>query len=109
MYELIARKETDINKQLFKDYFGFQMSTAMLKSLHQLDNTEKNKESVSMIKSRLSDLKEETKNMSKEEKEIENIDGLIDIVEKILEFNKKKKKKEKKRIWSKNFNTKPNA
>ena len=57
-----------------------------------------------MIKSRLSDLKEETKNMSKEEKEIENIEGLIDIVEKILEFNNKKK-----RIWSKNFNTKPNA
>ena len=95
MYELIVRKETNINNKLFKDYFGFQMPTAMLKSLHKLDNTEKNKELVSMIKSRLSDLKEKTENMSKKEKEIENIDKLIEIVEKITEFNKKTPKKQK--------------
>ena len=79
----------------------------MLKSLHKLDNTEKNKQLVSVIKSGLSDLKEETKNMSKEEKENENIDGIIDIVEKIHNFNEKKQKN--KSIWLKNFNTKPNA
>ena len=58
-----------------------------------------------MIKDRLNDLKEETNYMSKEEKELQNIDKLIDIVEEILKF------KEKKPTWrrSKNFNTKPNA
>ena len=41
-----------------------------------------------MIKSGLSDLKKEIENMSKKEKEIEKPNEIIDIVEKILEFNK---------------------
>ena len=42
-----------------------------------------------MIKDRLNDLKEETNYMSKEEKELQNIDKLIDIVEEILKFKEK--------------------
>ena len=41
IYGLITRKETGIDRELFKNYFGFQILTAMLKSLHKLDNTEK--------------------------------------------------------------------
>ena len=60
----------------------------MLKTLYNLNNEEKNSLLVNAIKSGLSDLKEETENISKEEKKIENIDGIIDVVEKILEFSR---------------------
>ena len=88
MYELIIRKETDINRKLLEHYFDFQVPSAMLKTLYNLNDETKNNLLVNKIKSELSDLKEETENISKEEKEIENIDGTVDIVEKILEFNK---------------------
>ena len=41
-----------------------------------------------MIKSGLSNLKNEIKNMGEEEKETEKPNEIIDVVEKILEFNK---------------------
>ena len=90
--EFIAKKETDINMELFKNYFDFRKPTIMLN-----DRT-KNNRLVNRIKKKLSDLKKETENMSKEEKEIENIDRLIDIVEKILEFNTKKTRTRRKRL-----------
>ena len=43
-----------------------------------------------MINSGLKDLKEEIKKMSKEEKEIEEPDMIVEIVEEILKFNKQK-------------------
>ena len=60
----------------------------MLKTVYNLNNEEENSLLVNAIKSGLSDLKEETENISKEEKKIENIDGIIDVVEKILEFSR---------------------
>ena len=45
-----------------------------------------------MIKRGLSDLKKEIKNMNEEEKEIEKPNEIIDIVEKILEFNDRTEK-----------------
>ena len=47
------------------------MLTAMLKTLYNLNNEEKNSLLVNAIKSGLSDLKEETENISKEEKKLE--------------------------------------
>ena len=41
-----------------------------------------------MIHSGLRDLEEEIEGMSEEEKETKNPNGVIDIVEKILEFNR---------------------
>ena len=46
-----------------------------------------------MINSGLRDLKEEIEDMSEEEKEIENPNRIIDIVEKILEFNRQQQGK----------------
>ena len=40
-----------------------------------------------MVKSGLSDLKNEIEDFSEEEKEIEKPNEIVDIVEKILEFN----------------------
>ena len=43
---------------------------------------------VNVIKSGLSDLKNEIENMEEEEKEIEKPNEIVNIVEEILEFNK---------------------
>ena len=48
----------------------------------------KNNELVNMINSGLEDLKEEIKNMSKNEIKIKNPDKIVEIVEMILKFNK---------------------
>ena len=64
----------------------------MLKTLYNLSDKTRNKNSVSTIRRGLSDLKEETENIGKEERELENIDGTIDLGEKILEFNEQNQK-----------------
>ena len=86
--KLINKKETDINKELFKKRFNFQRPSSMLKDLYQINDREKNNKLVSVINSGLKDLKEEIEEMSKEEREIEKPDKIVDIVEKILKFNK---------------------
>ena len=72
---------------MFKRYFSFQRPSDMLKSVYITNDRKKNNNLVVMIKSGLSDLKKEIENMSEEEKEIEKPNEIIDIVEKILEFN----------------------
>ena len=47
---------------------------------------------INVIKSGLSDLKDEIKEMSEDEIENEKLDKILEIVEKILDFNKKIKK-----------------
>ena len=47
-----------------------------------------NKIQVSLIKSGLRDLKKEFEDMSQQEKEIENRNEIIDLLETILEFNR---------------------
>ena len=51
------------------------------------NNKEKNKIQVVLDNSTLRDLKEDIDDMSEQEKEIERPDVIVDIVEKILEFN----------------------
>ena len=86
--ELIIKKETGINRELFKNYFGFQVPTAMLKNLYKLNDRNKSNLLVNTIKSGLRDLKNEIKKMSEDEIKIEKPYEIVDIVEKILEFNK---------------------
>ena len=69
----------------------------MLKTLYTTnDNKKKNSKIVNVIKSWLSDLKNEIENISEEEKEIEKPNEIVNIVEEILEF--KKQKQEGKRL-----------
>ena len=86
--KLINKKETDINKELFKKHFNFQRPSSMLKDLYQINDREKNNKLVSVINSGLKDFKKEIEEMSKEEREVEKPDKIVDIVEKILKFNK---------------------
>ena len=85
--ELIIKKETGINSELFKKYFNFQMPTAMLKILYNLNDRKKNNWLMNTIKSGLSDLENEIEQMPEDEIEIKELYELVYIVEKILEFN----------------------
>ena len=85
---MINKKETGINKELFKKHFNFQRPSSMLKDIYEINDREKNNKLVSVINSGLKDLKEEIEEMSKEEREIEKPDKTLKIVEEILKFNK---------------------
>ena len=60
----------------------------MLKSVYKTNDIKKNSKLVNVIQSGLNDSKNKIENMREEEKEIEKPSEIIDIVEKILEFNK---------------------
>ena len=62
----------------------------MLEHLNETNDIEKNNKLVNVINSGLKDFKEEIKKMSKEEKEIEDPESIVKIVEKIVKFNNQK-------------------
>ena len=76
-----------------------------MKDLYRINDKCKNKDLVNVIKSGLTDLKNETENMSEEEKEIEKPNEIVNIVEEILEFNKQKQEGKR----TKNTNTRSNT
>ena len=82
--EWVNEKETGINSE----YFKLQRPSDMLKFVFKTNDKKKNSKLANVIKSELSDLKNEIENMSEEEKEIEKPSEIVDIVEKMLEFNK---------------------
>ena len=77
-----------MKRELFQKHFNFTKPSAMLRELYRITNTRKNKELINLMKSGLKDLKEEIKEMSENEIEIEKPDIMVNIVEKILEFNR---------------------
>ena len=85
---LISLKERDINDELVKKIFLVQDLGRLLKKLRRLKNT-KNKSQLSLVRSGLIDLKDDIKKMSQCEKETEKPNEIVNIVEKILEFNNK--------------------
>ena len=74
---------------MFKKHFNFAVASALVKQLYEAKNRKKNNGLVNVIKSGLSDLKDEIKKMSEDEKEIEKPDKILKIVKEILDFNKK--------------------
>ena len=75
---------------MFKNYFKFESPTALTEQLYKIKNKNKNDELVNVMKSGLIDLKDEIEKMSKEEKKIKKPNEIVNIVEEILEFNRKK-------------------
>ena len=71
-----------------QEHFRHQEPSDMLRDLYRINDKKKNNDLVNLIKSGLSDLKNEIENMDKEEKEIEKPNEIADIVENILELNK---------------------
>ena len=93
--KFIINKETGINRELFKNHFGFQTPTEMFKNLYNQNNKNKNNELVNVIKSGLIDLENEIEKVSEDEIKIEKPYEIVDIVKKILEFNKLKQQEGK--------------
>ena len=60
----INEKETDINSEIFQEYFSHQRPSDMLKDLYTTNDKYKNNGLVNVIKNGSSDFKNETKNMS---------------------------------------------
>ena len=85
--EWVNEKERGINSEIFQRCFSYQRPSDMLKDLYRINDKYKSNDLLNLIKIRLSDLKNEIENMGEEEKEIEKPNEIIDIVEKITEFN----------------------
>ena len=86
--EFITKGKTGVTRELFKRYFNFQMPIVMLKAVYTINDRKKNNALVSMVKSGLSNLKNEIERMPEDEIKIEKPNEMVDIVEKILEFNR---------------------
>ena len=84
---MINKEKPHINNESFRKPFRVQDPSVMYKVLYETNDKEKNSKLVDIFNSRLKDLKEEIKNMSKEEREIENPELIVKIVEMILKFN----------------------
>ena len=80
------------------------MPGAMFKTLYNLNDRKKHNLLVNTVKSGLSDLRNEIKKMSEDEIKTEKPYKIVDIVEKILKFNKQTQEGR-----LKNFNHKSNA
>ena len=88
LMNLINKEETNRNSELFRKHFSFQRPSEILKPVYTPNNRMKNEKSVNVVKSGLSDLKNEIEEISDDEIEIEKPDKIADIVEKIIEFNR---------------------
>ena len=81
----IKSMSENINLSLFSEFF--ELSPAgYAKELIKVKDPDENKEIVAEIKDRISDLKDRIKEMSETEKQ--NADETLNIIEKILDFNK---------------------
>ena len=88
---LINTEKWVINDELVKNNFQVWDLEVLLKRIKRSKNKpEKNKIQVSLINSGLTDLKKEIESMSEEEKRIEGVNKILNIVEEILEFNRQK-------------------
>ena len=72
---------------MFKTYFKFSIPSALVKQLYETKDKKKNNELVKEIKNRWSGLKAEIEKMSEDEKNGQ-LDRILKIVKKILDFNK---------------------
>ena len=69
--EYIENESKEINYELFKKYFNFIVPSALAKKLYKTKDAKENSELVEEIRNRWSNLKDEVKKMSEDEKEIE--------------------------------------
>ena len=90
----IEDESKDITYELFKEYFNFEVPTALAKKLYETKDQKKNNDLVELIKVRCSNLNDEIGNMSEDEKKIEKPDKILKIDEQILNFNNKIHKQE---------------
>ena len=79
---------------MFKEYFNFEVPSALAKKLFETKDKKENNELVELIRARWSNLKDEIEKMSEDEKETEKPDKILEIVEEILIFNRENRKQQ---------------
>ena len=79
---------------MFKHYFNFAVPGTLAKQFYETKNKNKNEKLVKEIKNRWSNSKDEVEKISEDEKEIEQPDKILKIVENILEFNRQQQSKD---------------
>ena len=84
----IENESNGISYDLFKDYFDFSVPSALVKKLCETRDKNKSNKFVKEVKNRWGDLKDKIKEMSEDEREIEQPDKVLKSVEEILEFNR---------------------
>ena len=87
-----------INMELFQKYFNFQVPSFILKDLDHTTTKKENIDLVNRTKSGFSNLKEETEEMSENQKAIQTSDKIVNIVEEILEFNRQNQQRQELKI-----------
>ena len=86
--EYIESETKDININFFNKYFNIAVPSALAKQFYETKYKKKNK-LINIINSGLSDLKDEIKKMSEDEKKkFEQPDKVLKILNKIIDFNK---------------------
>ena len=61
--KLVIKKETDIDRDLFKKCFNFQIPSSMLKAVYDTNDKKKNNDLINVIKSGLSDFRKQIEEM----------------------------------------------
>ena len=90
---LINKEDGHVNQEIFQKYFKIEKPSRTYKVLRTIKDKKKISNLVNTFNSGLKYLKEDTKNMSKAEKEIEQPDEIVRVVKMILDFNELKQQK----------------
>ena len=77
-----------INLSLFEEFFEHSSPADYAKMLINIKNQDENKEIVEEIENRISNLEDRIKKMSEKEKKDKNTDETLEIIKKILDYNK---------------------
>ena len=97
---LIDLKRRSINDNLFREYFRYQDPDSMLEDLNNTRNTEINNIQTTLINNALTDFKNRINSMSENEIRFEQPNEIVNIVEKILEFNTQQQERGQKILTS---------
>ena len=73
---------------MFREYFKYQDPDSILKDLNSTRNTERNNIQVALIRGALTDFNNKINSVSENEIRFEQPHEILNIVEKILEFNR---------------------
>ena len=86
--EEIKSMEEKINLSLFEDFFQSSSPAEYAKELINTKNADENKKNVEEIKNRISDLEDRIKKMNDKEKKYKNTKETLEIINKIIDYNK---------------------
>ena len=93
-FEYIENKSKTIDYNLFKEYFRFEVPSALAKKLYETKDKKKNNDLVELITVKWSNLKDEIEKIFEDRKETEKPDKILEIVEEILIFNRENREQQ---------------